>query len=96
VREMNEIKIALCLITVGLVLMSPVRLAAQSDDKDMLVQDIKAYQERCEPVTASTPTPSPSCVNEKAGLKARQQKLNLTDADLTALLKARGMRDWHR
>jgi hypothetical protein len=87
--KMNEIKIALCLITVSLVLMSPVRLAAQSDDKDILVQDIKAYQERCEPVTASAPTPSPSCVNEKTGLKARQQQLNLTDADLTALLKGK-------
>ena len=73
-------------------LLSASPLLAQSNDKDILVQDIKAYQERCEPVTASMPTPSPSCVNEKAGLKARQQKLNLTDADLTALLKARGLR----
>ncbi len=93
-REMNEIKIALCLISVGFVLMSSGPLAAQSDDKAILMQDIKAYQERCEPVTASTPTHSPSCVNEKAGLKARQQKLSLTDADLTALLKARGFRGW--
>jgi len=54
------------------------------------VQDIKAYQDRCEPAQSSAPAPS-QCTNEKAGFIARQHKLNLSDADLSALLKARGI-----
>ncbi|MGO8865889.1 MAG: hypothetical protein ACLQME_05225 [Alphaproteobacteria bacterium] len=79
--------IALCLIGVGVVLLSPAPSPAQSDDKNNLIRDFKAYKDRCEPETSSPPAPSKSCADEKAKLADRQHKLNLTDADLAALMK---------
>ena len=87
-RGKSAYAIALCLIGMGSVLLSPAPSPAQSDDKNNLVRDFKAYKDRCEPETSSPPTPSRSCANEKAELAQRQHKLNLTDADLEALLKA--------
>jgi len=79
--------IALCLIGVGSGLLSPAPSPAQSDDKNNLIRDFKAYKARCEPETSSSPSPSQSCANEKAELVDRQHKLNLSDADLEALMK---------
>jgi hypothetical protein len=84
VRKMNEMTIAtaLCLVSVGLMSMSASPLLAQSNDKDILLQDIKAYRARCDSAPLSEPAHSPSCANEKAELLVRQKKLNLTDADV--------------
>jgi len=84
--------IALCLLGVGVALLSPGQSPGQSDDTNNLIRDFKAYKDRCEPETPSPPTPSQSCANEKARLADRQHKLNLTDAELEALLKAQSLK----
>ena len=87
-RKINEMTIAmtLCLVSIGSILLSASPSLAQSNDKETLVQDIRAYRARCEPAQASTSAQSPTCSNEKAELLGRQKKLNLTDADLDTLL----------
>jgi hypothetical protein len=85
-----------CLFGAGAALLSPRPSSAQSDEKSDLAQDFKAYNDRCEPTKSNPPTAlSQSCANEKAGLVERQRKLNLTDADLDALLKYQGNKQMH-
>ena len=74
----------LSLIMLGVV-MSAAPAPAQTDSKPVLVQDFKAFDERCKAVTSQPPPPlSQSCANELAALTQRQHDLHLTDADLEA------------
>jgi hypothetical protein len=83
----NIIALALGLVGIALVSLSSTPLAAQSDDKDMLVQDIGAYLSQCKPPASSPPTLSaPQCANQKAELLRRQAALHLSDADINMLL----------
>ncbi len=96
-REIDTIKIvvALCLASTGTLLPS----AAQSDDKDTLVQylvdDIKIYVQECGPVKPNTHPASQKCANEQAQLVRRQVELHLSNADVNAKLSGRGPGGWH-
>ena len=80
---MRRIKIvfALCAISAGAMLLSHAAAVAQADTKEILVQDFKAFNERCPGPPSSY---SQSCVSELAQLTRRQQALHLTDTDLEA------------
>ena len=85
-RKSNAIRSAgvLSLIMLAAV-MSAAPAPAQTDSKTVLVQDFKAFEERCKPVASQPPAPlSQSCANELAALPQRQHDLHLTDADLEA------------
>ena len=83
---------ALCLISGGTSLLTPA--SAQSDFKEILVQDFGAFYQEC-PGPASSY--SPKCSNELASLTSRQHALNLSDDDLnTALQQAQGTRGGFR
>jgi hypothetical protein len=78
------------LMMAGIALLSAAPAAAQADSKTILVEDFKAFVERCKPA-ASQPL-SPSCANELAGLTRRENDLHLTDADLEAAGVRGGLR----
>lgn len=85
---------ALCLSSGGAILLTPAPAAAQSDSKEILVQDFGAFYQEC-PGPASSY--SPKCTNELASLTNRQHALNLSDDDLnTALQQAQGTRGGFR
>ena len=88
-REIDAIKIvvALCLASTGALLPS----AAKADDKDTLVQDIRAFVQRCD--GKSKETLSPLCANQWAELHRRQDALHLTNQDVNAkMVTTRGGR----
>jgi hypothetical protein len=85
--------VELCLIGVAAPLLSAGPSAAQADSKEFLVQDVKAFNERCPGAPASY---SVSCANEAAGLARRQQNLHLTDDDLQAAGARGGFRGYFK
>jgi hypothetical protein len=73
---------ALCIV-VGLLLPS----GARSDDKNSLVQDIRAYLNRCQSQKKSSASKaSDPCVKDKAELIRRQHDLKLSNADVNTQL----------
>lgn len=75
--------LAFSALSVGLMALSAAPARAQFDSKTILVQDFKAYIDRCQPAN-SPPITSQSCTNEHDELAARQKKLNMSDAELKA------------
>lgn len=91
-REGTGIKLAfaLCLINVSSVLFYSSPLAAQSDARTTLVNDIAAYLHQCKRPVSSAPTLSPQeCANQKAALMSRQGALHLSDAETNKLLNSK-------
>ncbi|MGO9358472.1 MAG: hypothetical protein ACLP1D_12490 [Xanthobacteraceae bacterium] len=80
------------LMMAGMALLFAAPAAAQTDSKTILVQDFKAFVERCKPGTQPPAALSPSCANELAGLTRRENDLHLTDADLEAAGVRGGLR----
>jgi len=85
--------VELSLVGLGASLLSAAPSAAQTDSKEFLVQDVKAFNERCPGAPASY---SVSCANEATGLARRQQNLHLTDEDLQAAGARGGFRGGFR
>jgi hypothetical protein len=82
-----------CLIGFAMPLLSAGPATAQADTKEILLQDIKAFNDRCPGAPTSY---SLSCTNEAAGLSKRQQNLHLTDEDLQAAGARGGFRGGFR
>jgi len=89
----TECALGFYLIGISLMFCSPAPLAAQTDTKDLLIQDLKAFNVRCPGPPASYST---SCANELTQLKRRQQDLNLSDSDLEAAAAKGGFRGGFR
>ena len=67
---------------------------AVADDKETLLQDVKAFMERCDGKTKETL--SPSCANEWTELHRRQNALHLSNEDVngTGGLHSGGKGPW--
>ena len=94
--NINTIRIVLVLglLHAGTMLLCPAPAAAQpGTDTTILVQDFKAFAQRCPGPPASY---SPSCANEMAGLKARQLELHLTDVDLAKATLVYDFNDFYK
>lgn len=75
-------------IVVGLYLASAGALLSSSalaDDKQTLVQDVKAFMQRCDGKTKETL--SLSCANEWTELHRRQEALRLSNEDVNGQMK---------
>ena len=92
-RSMIPFALAPLLMTVSGLLQSPMPAIAQADTKELLVQDFKAFRDRCPGVPSSY---SPSCADELAQLARRQQALHLSDSDLEAAAVKGGFRGGFR
>jgi hypothetical protein len=81
-RKLDAVKflVGLYLASAGVLLSSP----ALADDKETLVQDVKAFMQRCD--DKSKETLSQSCANERTALHRRQDALHLSNEDVNRLL----------
>jgi hypothetical protein len=75
------VALAFSALSVGLMALSAAPARAQFDSKTILVQDLKAYLDRCQPANRP-PVTSQDCTNERDELAVRQKKLNMSDAEL--------------
>ena len=77
-RKLDAVKIVvgLYLASAGALLSSP----ALADDNATLVQDVKAFMQRCDGRTKETL--SPSCANEWTALHRRQEALRLSNEEV--------------
>ncbi len=82
-RKVDAVKIVvgLYLASAGAFLSSP----ALADDKETLLQDVKAFMQRCDGKTKEAL--SPACANEWTELHRRQDALHLSDADVNGQMK---------
>ena len=82
-RKVDAVKIVvgLYLASAGALLSSP----ALADDKATLVQDVKAFMQRCDGKTKETL--SPSCGNEWTELHRRQEALRLSNEEVNGQMK---------
>ncbi len=82
-RKVDAVKIVvgLCLASAGALLSSP----ALADDKATLVQDVKAFMQRCDGKTKETL--SPSCANEWTELHRKQEALRLSNEEVNGQMK---------
>jgi predicted trehalose synthase len=76
-----KIVVGLYLASAGALLSSP----ALADDKETLVQDVKAFMQRCDGKTKETL--SPPCANEWTELHRRQEALRLSNEDVNGQVK---------